>query len=294
MLYLFLSILLNAYLGILFAYFKKYKIDIVQAIVFNYGVCVVTGSLVLGSFPIHVHILEENFFPWAIIMGVLFISVFNLIGISSVKVGITITQTSNKLSLVIPVIFSYFLYHEQISIVKIIGIGAALLAVLMVSAKSKEKSSTKIPVWEYALPLILFVSSGVIDALTIYVKITFLNTEAISNQYLITGFLTAFLIGLLLLLYYYSTGKKVFHIRYLLAGILLGIPNYFSIYYLVKALQSDTLSSSAIIPINNIGVLFTVSLFGIFVFKEKLSKLNYLGLACTLLAILLIFLGDKI
>jgi hypothetical protein len=47
MLYLFLSILLNAYLGILFAYFKKYKIDIFQAIVFNYGICVLnhTSSL---------------------------------------------------------------------------------------------------------------------------------------------------------------------------------------------------------------------------------------------------------
>jgi len=72
------------------------------------------------------------------------------------------------------------------------------------------------------------------------------------------------------------------------------VPNYFSIYYLVKALQSNALSSSAIIPINNITVLFAVSLFGIFVFKEKLSKLNYIGLILTIMAILLIFAGDKL
>ena len=59
MLYLFLSILLNAYLGILFAYFKKYKIDIFQAIVFNYGICVLTGSIFLGTFPVQPHILAE-------------------------------------------------------------------------------------------------------------------------------------------------------------------------------------------------------------------------------------------
>jgi drug/metabolite transporter (DMT)-like permease len=294
MLYLLLSILLNAYLGILFAYFKKYKIDIFQAIVFNYGICVLTGSIFLGTFPVQPHILAEPYFRWALAMGFLFISVFNLIGISSVKVGITITQTSNKLSFVIPVLFSYFLYQEQITPIKIAGIAAALIAVLLVSTKPKETKDNPTTHWEYTLPFVLFVSSGIIDTLTKYVEHTFLTSEAISNTYLITGFLTAFLIGISVLGYLFLIGKRTFNYRNLLAGIVLGVPNYFSIYYLVKALQSNALSSSAIIPMNNITVLFVVSLFGIFVFKEKLSKLNYIGLNLTLLAILLIFAGDKL
>lgn len=294
MLYLFLSILLNAYLGILFAYFKKYKIDIFQAIVFNYGICVLTGSIFLGTFPVQPHILAEPYFRWALAMGFLFISVFNLIGISSVKVGITITQTSNKLSFVIPVLFSYFLYQEQITPIKIAGIAAALIAVLLVSTKPKETKDNPTTHWEYTLPFVLFVSSGIIDTLTKYVQHTFLTSEAISNTYLITGFLTAFLIGISVLGYLFLIGKRTFNYRNLLAGIVLGVPNYFSIYYLVKALQSNALSSSAIIPINNITVLFVVSLFGIFVFNEKLSKLNYIGLILTIMAILLIFAGDKL
>ena len=294
MLYLFLSILLNAYLGILFAYFKKYKIDIFQAIVFNYGICVLTGSIFLGTFPVQPHILAEPYFRWALAMGFLFISVFNLIGISSVKVGITITQTSNKLSFVIPVLFSYFLYQEQITPIKIAGIAAALIAVLLVSTKPKETKDNPTTHWEYALPFVLFVSSGIIDTLTKYVEHTFLTSEAISNTYLITGFLTAFLIGISVLGYLFLIGKRTFNYRNLLAGIVLGVPNYFSIYYLVKALQSNALSSSAINPINNITVLFVVSLFGIFVFNEKLSKLNYIGLILTIMAILLIFAGDKL
>jgi len=47
-----------------------------------------------------------------------------------------------------------------------------------------------------------------------------------------------------------------------------------------------------VIPINNIGVLFVVSLVGIFIFKEKLIPMNYWGLFVSLLAILLIILGD--
>jgi drug/metabolite transporter (DMT)-like permease len=294
MLYLFLSIFLNAYIGIVFAYFNKYKIDIFQAIVFNYAICVITGSIALGEFPIKPAIVHESYFSWAIIMGILFISVFNLIGISSIKVGITITQTSNKLSLIIPVIFSYFLYHEKILPIKLIGILLALVAVILVSSKSKTLPNKKISGLEYALPITLFISSGIIDSLTKYVQNRFLTSAEISNSYLISGFFVAFLIGAVALFYLYISKKKTFHIKNFVAGIILGIPNYFSIYFLVKALQSDSLSSSAIIPINNIGVLFVVSSFGIFVFKEKLSKANYLGLAFTLLAIILIFLGDKI
>ena len=113
MIYLFLSILLSTFLGVIFVYFNKHKIDIFQAIVFNYWVCVITGSLVLGNFPIHTNSIQTDWFKMSIIMGVLFISVFNLIGISSVLVGATITQTANKLSLTIPVVVSYFLYHEN-------------------------------------------------------------------------------------------------------------------------------------------------------------------------------------
>jgi len=294
MFYLILSILLSAYIGIVFAYFKKYNIDVFQAIVFNYGVCVLTGSIVLGHFPIQASILQEPYLKWALLMGCLFISVFNLIGFSSVKVGITITQTANKLSLAIPVLFSFLLYGERISLIKIIGIILALLAVILVSYKPSEPSGKRRPIWEYALPVILFLSSGIIDTLTKYVQHTFLTKESVSNIYLITSFLTAFSIGILILIVLYLTKKKVFNIRFLLAGILLGVPNYFSIYYLVKALQSDILSSSAVIPINNIGVLFAVSLFGIFIFREKLSRSNYAGLALTLIAIFLIFLGDQL
>lgn len=294
MFYLLLSVLLNAYIGVLFAFFNKYKIDIFQAIVFNYGVCVITGSVVLGHFPLHVGLIHETYFTWALLMGALFISVFNLIGLSSVKVGITITQTANKLSLVIPVMFACLLYNESISLIKGAGILLALIAVIFISSKNSNLPQKKISILEYALPVTLFVSSGIIDTLTKYVQNRFLISESISNTYLISGFCTAFVLGIIVLIGMYITQKKTFNFRFLLAGVILGIPNYFSIYYLVKALQSDALSSSAIIPINNIGVLFVVSLVGIFIFKEKLSKANYLGLVLSLFAILLIFLGDKI
>lgn len=54
------------------------------------------------------------------------------------------------------------------------------------------------------------------------------------------------------------------------------------------------LSSSAVIPINNIGILFIVTLFGVFIFKERLSKLNILGVVLTVVSMLLIYFGDRL
>ncbi len=292
MLFLFLSILLNAHISVVFGYFRKYNIDNFQAIVFNYGFCIITGCLALGKVPITIDVVSQSYFKWAILMGVLFISVFNLIAFSSQKVGVTITQTANRLSLVIPVALSVLLYGDHVSLLKVGGIVMAIVAVILVSSKENQEGKQKLSVLELALPFILFISSGIIDSLTKYVQNTYLVNEDLSNTYLILGFGIAFIIGFSVLMYLYITGKKKFQPRFILAGLLLGVPNYFSIYFLVKALQSPVLSSSATIPINNIGVLLVVSLFGILVFKEKLSKKNYLGLICTLIAILLIYLGD--
>lgn len=290
---LLISILLNAYLGIIFVFFSKFKIDLFQAIVYNYIVCVITGSVVIGHFPMQWSTIDAPWFRWALLMGFLFISVFNLIASSSINVGVTTTQTSNKLSLIIPVLFSWYFYHETIGWIKWLGIFLALLAVVFTVYKV-EKGSKRKSIWVYFLPILLFLGSGVIDTLTKYVETHFIKNDAMANTYLITGFFVAAFLGSLALILLYVFGKKVFHIKHLVAGIILGVPNYFSIYYLIKALRGNSLSSSSIIPINNIGILFVVSLFGIFIFKEKISKLNYFGILLTIISIVLIYFGDKL
>lgn len=292
MLFLILSIFLNAYLGLAFVIFKRFHIDLFQAIVFNYLTCVITGSMVLGQFPIHATTPAEPWFKWAILMGALFISVFNLIAFSSIKAGVTITQTANKLSLVIPFIFSWMYFQESVGMLKIAGIVLAMFAVVFVSFRKQNNDASAWQMKDLGLPFILFLSSGIIDTLTTFVQQSYLQTDAKSNAYLIGGFLVAATLGSVVLLIQYLQGKRQFHVKHLSAGIILGIPNYFSIYCLVKALQWPGMSSSAVIPINNIGVLFVVSLVGIFIFKEKLIPMNYWGLFVSLLAILLIILGD--
>lgn len=288
---LILSILLNAYIGIIFVFFNRYKIDLLQAIVFNYITCVVTGSLVLGRFPINTDSIATPWFQWALMMGTLFISILNIIAISSIKVGVTITQTANKLSLIIPVLFAWYFYQETIHWIKWTGIFIALIAVIFTIWKSNTKNFKKSFI-TFFLPLFIFLGSGVLDTLTKYVEKNYIKNEAIANSYIIACFATASFIGLILLGILFLLKKKTFHIKNVIAGVILGVPNYFSIYFLIMALKNNHLSSSAVIPINNIGVLFLVSLFGILIFKEKMTRLNYVGLLLSIIAILFIYFGD--
>ncbi|HNF72385.1 MAG TPA: hypothetical protein PLP34_08225, partial [Chitinophagaceae bacterium] len=294
MIFLLISILLNTYLGVSFRVFSRFGFDLFQTIVFNYAFCVISGCIFSGHWPVGEQTLHQEFFPWALLMGALFISVFNLIAWSSLKTGVTITQSANRLSLVIPVLFAILFLNEQMSALKAVGVLLAIPAVILVSKKSGERNAESLKAWEYLIPFILFISSGVIDTLTKFVQQGYLRHDADANSYLILGFMSAFVIGLLALVYLVSRGRKKFHPKNLLSGMLLGIPNYFSIFFLVKALQSNALSSSAIIPINNIGVLFLSAIIGMFIFKERLSRLNLVGLFCTLLAIFFIFLGDTV
>lgn len=296
MLYLIGSIVLTSYLTLAFKVCEKYKVNIFQAIVFNYITCVITGSIVNGSFPIDAAAMATPWFPWACIMGVLFVSIFNIIGLTAQRISVAVATVANKLSLIIPVVLSVYLYNESVQGWKLAGVSLALVAVGLSCYRSKKPGSPKeknTPKWEYFLPFVLFIGSGLLDALINHVQKQYV-TEENKNAYLITGFLSAAVIGSTVLLVQYSTGRQKFAGKHLLAGIIIGIPNYFSIWCLVRFLKESPWQSSASIPVNNMGIVLFSSVVAWILFKEKLSRINWAGIILSLIAIFLIAFGERI
>jgi drug/metabolite transporter (DMT)-like permease len=119
-------------------------------------------------------------------------------------------------------------------------------------------------------------------------------TEENENAYLISGFLSAAVIGFTLLLVQYARKRLKFAFRNLLAGVIIGIPNYFSIWCLVRFLKESPWQSSASIPVNNMGIVLFSSVVAWLVFREKLSKINWTGIVLSLIAIYLIAFGDTL
>ena len=288
MIYFILVILLNTLLSVLFKIFPKYNIDTFQAIVFNYLTCVITGTWYLGANPFTSQQLHAAWLPYAIIMGIAFISVFNLIGYCTKTIGITATTISNKLSLIIPVIISIFAYNETSTLVRIIGILLAVPAVYFSSKKTETTEQHN----SWKLIALLFLLSGLLDSFVKFVETTYLSKADDQAYYTIYVFSTAAIIGICIGIQKIIRKQTTFELKNIVAGIILGIPNYFSIYFFIKLLNSHIMNSSAIIPIANIGVVVCAVLAALILFKERMNKANTIGLFLGIISILLIAFED--
>lgn len=287
------SIILTSWLTISFKFVERFGINNLQAIVFNYITCVITGSFVHGSFPVKEVAAGEEWLPWALVMGVCFISLFNLVAFTAQRIGVSVAVVAYKLSLIIPFIFSLVYYKEPYTAWKIAGVVLALTAVVLTSwpsEKKKEQKGKNIGLILWLAPFVLFTGSGMLDAMIKFVEQSFID-ENNQDIYLITAFGSAASIGVIILIFSFITGKQQFDPRAILAGLAIGIPNYFSIWCLIHALKGYAGNSSAIIPINNMGIVLISAVVAGLVFKEKMSWKNLLGIGMSLAAIALIAFG---
>jgi len=286
MIYLLLSIFTSTCIFIMFKLIAKNQANILQAIVVNYTVCVVMGLFVQGNFPPVSGIIYNDWFTHALMIGGLFISVFYITALTVKYSGVAVASIANKLSLIIPVIAAYFLYQDDFTISKILGIIIALLAVVFAAYK-KESENHKHNFQYYFYPALVLLGGGVIDTFTKWNQEFFLKDTEF-DLFLIFVFGTAAAIGWIILSYRYFYLKEKLNIKSIGYGIALGIPNYGSMAFLLAALNVEGWESSVVFPINNIAVVAASCLVAAIVFKEKLTKTNLIGILLAIIAILLI------
>ena len=193
MLYLILAILASLSLAISFKLFDRFNIDTFQAIVINYWVCVLTGSLMLGEFPLRTEMVQEAWFPVALVLGFLFITGFNVVGITVQRFGVAIASVMQRMSIAMSVPFAILYFDEAATLPKLLGTFLALGSVVLINIPNKKDKSkvdapviekadiipeknNKMPSWLFLFPLGCFVISGFIESgLQIIEKVHFPN-----------------------------------------------------------------------------------------------------------------------
>lgn len=283
MLYLPATILISSFIVIVFKYFGKIGINNTQAIIVNYLVTVICGLL---SLPDNSNIFafpSLQWFPYAIIAGFTLMLTFQVFALSSQKAGVAVTAVFSKMSLIIPVGIGMFFYNEQAGILKIIGILITLLALYLTIVRKKEKSASRFMI----LPLILFFGNGLNDSLLNHCEKFFIqgNTQA----FLTIAFASSLVLGIIILTYKMLMQSEKLHGKSLLAGILLGLLNWYSTFYFLKGMRFY--ESVIYFPVLNIGIVLITAISGFFIFREKLSKANIIGIAAAIVAIVLISMG---
>ena len=227
---------------------------------------------------------EQNWIGLALLIGLLFIIVFFMIGKSSQKAGITITSLASKMSFIIPIMFSILYFKESVNMMMFLGFSLAIASIILAVYKPSNKTSKIKHIW---LPVSLFLGAGLIDTLVKYSQETFL-TNGGSELFSLILFAIAALAGFLSLYIQKRSLKQLVSINTLIGGSILGIANFGSLYYLSAALNSSGFKSSIVFSMVNIGIVSLSLIFGLFIYKEKISKLNYFGIALAFIAIIIL------
>jgi drug/metabolite transporter (DMT)-like permease len=283
LIFLLLSILFSTGLFVIFKYFGIYKIDVLKAIFVNYIVAFSMGFFFAERQIPFSEIYLQPWFSGALFLGALFVSIFFVMAMTAQKNGVSVTSIAGKMSVVVPVVFGIILYNESVTFLKIVGIMMALIAVYLSSVKEEksEKNGTLL------FPVLLFIGSGTIDALLKYIQENYVAAEDVS---IFSGSLfgIAGVFAFLILVIKTIKKRESFGYKNIIAGIILGVPNYYSIIFLIKALQNKDFESSTLFTINNVAIVVVSTLVGLFFFKEKFSIKNKIGVAMAILGIIIV------
>ncbi|MBT8190363.1 MAG: EamA/RhaT family transporter [Bacteroidia bacterium] len=255
-----------------------------QAIIANYFTAYFMGVLIMGYSPVKTTMIGESWFPYALFLSFLFIVFFNVGAFSIQKIGLIITSICQRLSLIFPVAVGLFLFGESHSFLQSMALIMAIAAVVLINIPEKNSSQDLSALKHFwYLPFLVLFGNGTIELTLFYVEqhnlVTGASLDFVSILFLLSG-----IWGLLFMLLF---RKGFFALRDIAAGIILGIPNFFTIYLLVKALEIGW-EGSVLFPVNNVAVLALTTLIGLIYFKEYLNKFNIAGLVFALLAVVLI------
>ena len=284
MIYILLSVLFNAVLFVILKLFSRFNINTLQALVVNYFTAFAMGLLFSKEDFEYAEIVEKAWFTGSFLLGFLFIAVFYVTALTSQRNGISVASVASKMSVIIPVCFGVILYNESLGFTKIIGV---ILAVVAVYFSSKKEEGSIADYKNILLPVLVFFGAGAIDTSLKIMQNNYLPSEEIA-MFSSHTFLMAFSVGIVLIGFNILKNKMKITGKSILGGIVLGIPNYFSLYYLIKMLDSRVFESSTIFTIHNVAIVVVSTLVAILFFKEKITMRNGIGIALAIVAIFLV------
>ena len=260
---------------------KRYHIDVYQAVTWNYSTAILLSWIFLKP---HLHTVSKQPLSWYLLLGFLFPVLFIILARSVRLSGIVRTDIAQRLSLFIPLIASFLFFSEHFNVLKISGLIVGLVAIVCtIPLQQRQSRRATAGAWFYLF--LVFVGLGIIDVL---LKQVALLPAVPFTTSLFVIFTIAFLFSLIGLFYQVLTKTMRFSWPHIFIGWVLGIVNFGNILFYLKAHQALANRPSIVFSGVNIGVIVLGTLTGIFIFKEKLSLINKIGIGLAIAAIALI------
>ncbi|MFN8775947.1 MAG: hypothetical protein ACK5XV_04200 [Flavobacteriales bacterium] len=291
MTFLIFSILTNAGIYLLFKWYQQLDVRIFPAIVFNYLTAFSLGFLLVPDKPaaLEAALKAPVWTTGGLCLGVVFIAIFYLMAMTAQRVGVAVSTIASKMSLALAaLLFAWADPAETLGPVRGLAILLAVGGVVCSSVRGGQVTfDRRLLVW----PILILLGSTVIDF-----GIAWLSKEVEDDNQLTLfsslSFFTAGITGAVLLVIRQFTGIRELRMREAVAGIGLGLVNFGSIYFLVNAYDSGLLPRSSLLPVNNLSVVIIGAAAAMLFFRERLSRLNWIGVVLSISALMLLLLGE--
>lgn len=307
MIYLLLAISCSSSIALIFKYSENAKMNRYAVTSMNYFTALIVSLIMIIIKPsINIYginlsaggfikelsiILSENrgyfskdaSFFWAVLIGVtggVFFFLSLIYYQKSVKEnGASLSGTFGKLGILVPMIFSVLLWKEIPRPFQWVGIFVALFSIIYSNISYDEDKSTSV-----SLTLILlFLFGGMAEFQNkLFQKYALIEYK---DVFLFVIFFTAFMLSL----YFVIKSEEKIMKKELFIGFLVGIPNLFSSYFLIMALNS--IATSIAFPVYSAGIIIFISVGEVLLYKEKLAKKNKIAIGLVVLSLILINIG---
>jgi drug/metabolite transporter (DMT)-like permease len=282
MMYLTIAVLCSVAVSVLLKILRQRNIDIRQTIVAGYPVAFLLTWFLLKPDISGLSLLGS---AWGIIiaLGVLLPAVFIILGRAIAAVGMVATDAAQRLSLIIPIVAAFLLFGEMLTGTRIFGLVLGFLAlgalVYRPQQGGMDQQARQTPLWLFGV----WAGYGIIDIL-------FKQVAKQGSAFPLTLFISFGLAGLLLFIYLLITRVR-WQGNALMAGVLLGALNMGNIYAYVRAHQVLSESPSIVFTGMNVGVIAVATIIGVGVFKERLNRINIIGLLLAVGCVAVLFLA---
>lgn len=280
MTYLVLSMLCSVGVSVLLKLAAQFRVDTRQAITVNYAVAASMAALLLKP---QLAGLAQPSASWALIgaLGVLLPSVFLAMAAAVRHAGIVRSDAAQRLSLFIPVIAAFTVFGESPETGKLMGLALALAAMACLvgryrpGMKGDASDTGGEGAWRWLLAI--WLGYGSIDVL--------FKQVAKAGTAFAPALLASFVLAGVLMLAYLAWRRVAWDRRSMLGGVVLGLLNFANILFYIRAHQHFANHPTMVFATMNIGVVALGTVVGALAFRERLSARHGLGIALTLVAI---------
>ena len=281
--FLLLAVISSAAIALVLKFFRSQEGNRYGIIIGNYLTCIVISLIMIGDLSL-IPAAVPSTWICGVIGGLLFVAGLVFMQSSIKANGATLTSAFGKLGVMVPLAMSFLVFGEKPALVQVAGILVALVALVVINSPSKGENTSEVKTYSFALLILCFLGNGLADAMAKVFE--HVGERSDDRIYISIVFTAACLISAVLAyMEYRNTGKKILT-KELLAGFAVGVPNYYSSFFLLGSLER--LPSFLVYPIFSTGTILLVMLVSTLLFKERPTKTQYVGIVMILMALILL------